>query len=393
MPPRSTAAPSAMKRAAISSVNLPSRGRPPLNLLRQAADKLASYEPDLPPPAMPSMPPSEPQRNEFEEPADFGEAADPEDRQAAPDVQPKWSSMFTPGEGNHEEYGSDPLPPPSLPEPMIAEPLHMDTKVEENTASPSPAEFWSAVQAMILNKRTAMGAAGVLTVIVLITSIGSFSGRAVAGRAEQPPVGDPEMESMDGMAPPRGLESRAALFIVDDFTEGYSDWTRPDAFEPTEGGPLRLKSGVALRRSTLGMKDARIEFEAQIERGGLGWRVRASEFGEYYEFKIDRAEGTLTRFAMVGGQADEAMVIEIPEGVLQSEGFNRIAIQIAGDRVATLINGRGVDFMTDPRLTMGGVGFVAGTGDSALIRKLTVVANDDFWGMVLRGAFDTLGSG
>ncbi len=369
-----------------SAVNLPSMEREPLNLLREGAGSLASVATETPP-AEPQESVRQPRGIEFPDPVDLG------DPDAISNDDRTWYSMFTPSGGTDSELATDPFSP----EPTFAQPPPEEESGDQASGKHSRDEFWRAVQSLMVNPRTAAGAAGVLTVIVVITSIGSFR-RPDAGRAAAQSAAAASLPGSAGAAgasseAPGGLESRAALFIVDEFTEGVSDWTHPEAFELTEGGPVRIKSGVALRRSTLGLRDARFEFEAHIEHGGLGWRVRASETGGYYEFKLDRDQGTLTRFAMVLGEADEASVIELPDGVLQPEGFNRIAIQVEGDRISTLINGRGVDFWTDPRLTAGGIGLVAGTGDSALIRKMKVVANDDFWGMVLRGAFDTFGSG
>ena len=306
--------------------------------------------------------------------------------------------MFMPGGGSDGEPESDPEADSLITQASFAKLSFGHKSKDRERAKQSQDEFWNTVQTLILSKRTAIGAASVLTVIVAVNSIGSLARRGPARRAAAEAAITGSMAEaaeapITSSEAPTGLESRAALFIVDEFNEGLSDWTRPEALELTEGGPLRIKSGVALRRSTLGLRDARIEFEARVESGALGWRVRASDPGNHYEFKLNSVEGTLTRYAMVLGETDEATVVELPEDVLLPEGFNRISIEVQGDRVSTLINGRGVDFLTDPRLRTGGIGLVAGTGDSALIRKMKVVANDDFWGMVLRGAFDTLGSG
>lgn len=72
----------------------------------------------------------------------------------------------------------------------------------------------------------------------------------------------------------------------------------------------------------------------------------------------------------------------------REDGRNRISVRIRGDRVATFLNGRSVDFWTDKILGKGGIGFWGDNGDSGQIQRVAVYGNEDFWGLTLYAALE-----
>ena len=272
---------------------------------------------------------------------------------------------------------------------------------------PTHQRLWEAAETLLFDSRVTAGA---VIAFVAVTGLAIFNSSDpepsfVPTRAVQIPSGadDP----LAAISPRAGssitddsgswisrllspLERRASKYIVDEFGAGISDWTDSSALHVLQDG-LRVTSGLALRKSTLELDDYRFEFEAKMEAGGVGWVVRAADEFDHYAFKFDSAN-QLKRYAVIGGQAQRATTIEAPAGLFKASGFNRVLVQVKGERMMTMINGLGVDFWKDKRIQRGGVGFLADSGESALVRKMVLVANDDALGMVLSGAIETIRS-
>ncbi len=270
---------------------------------------------------------------------------------------------------------------------------------------PSHKRIWEAAEPLLLDGRVTTVVA---TAFAFVTGVAIFNAldigpKFVPTRAVQMPtaVSEPVAAIMPRGASAivdepaswigrllRPIERRASKYIVDQFRDGLSDWTDSGPLQVVQGG-LRVTSGLALRKSTLELDDYRFEFEAKAETGGIGWVVRAADEFDHYAFKFDTAN-RLKRYAVIGGQPQKATTIEAPAGLLKASGFNRILVQVKGERMMTMVNGLGVDFWKDRRIQRGGVGFIARDGDSALVRRMVLVANDDALGMVLNGAIETI---
>jgi len=138
-----------------------------------------------------------------------------------------------------------------------------------------------------------------------------------------------------------------------------------------------------------------MDFDFDLDWPSLGWVVRAGGRDAYCAFKLQQT-GTqespryqLIRYPVVGGQPDEKQHIEVDiTGDYRQAGRNRISVRIRGNRVATFLNGRSVDFWTDKVLGKGGIGFWSDNGDSAQIQRVAVYGNEDFWGLTLYAAIE-----
>ena len=200
----------------------------------------------------------------------------------------------------------------------------------------------------------------------------------------------------------RPIEERAAFFIADDFQSEVEQWLSRGSGSLSKDSTGRVASGnMFLRQDTLQFASYRMDFEAKIERGAVGWIVRASDFDNYYGFKlIESARRNqpvfhLERFTQAAGAAlggVNPVRAELPADIARSGGYNRISVRVRGDHITTLVNGFGVDYWRDKRFDSGGVGLFADAGESALINRLTVAGNDDSWGLFLYGTIETLRS-
>ena len=104
------------------------------------------------------------------------------------------------------------------------------------------------------------------------------------------------------------IEERAAFFIVDDFSNGIEKWLSRSGRSINRNAEGLMASGdMFLRDDTLRFSSYRMDFSAKIQSGAVGWAVRASDFDNYYGFKLvestrnRKSSFHLERFAMVNG--------------------------------------------------------------------------------------------
>ena len=196
------------------------------------------------------------------------------------------------------------------------------------------------------------------------------------------------------------IRERAAFFIVDDFERGADAWLSEGSLTFDPGGLLRV-SGLALREDTLNLASYRLDFDAKIEKGAIGWVVRAQDMKNYYAFKLVETKRRsnslfeLRRYAVIDGvkTAEAAKVaIPVPGHLPNADDFNRISVRVRESQMTTLVNGWGVDHWRDSRLERGGIGFLGENGETSLISRVTVSGNDDTWGLILYGTIETIRS-
>ena len=193
------------------------------------------------------------------------------------------------------------------------------------------------------------------------------------------------------------VRKRGAFFIVDEFRKSTNHWLNKDSLNITNGG-LTPQKGVTLHRETLDLTDYHLQFEARIQSKAVGWVVRAADNVNYYAFKLNKAvrkgssEYSLVRYAVTQGKpASPANPIAVPAEFVR-EDFNRFSVRLRGDQMNTLVNGKGIDYWKDSQFETGGIGFFAGEGEAALIRKVAVSGNEDTMGLLLYGTIETIRS-
>ena len=210
------------------------------------------------------------------------------------------------------------------------------------------------------------------------------------------PLGDHAWASLQGGLDQVGAETRtrAAFQYIENFREGIlAEWDG-SGLSTDESGAARA-SDLTFYEGTMDLTDYFMDFDFALDRPSLGWVVRAGGRDSYCAFKLQQT-GTkkkpryqFVRYPVVGGQPDEKQRVEVDiTGDYREAGHNRISVRIRGDRVATFLNGRSVDFWTDKVLGKGGIGFWSDNGDSAQIQRVAVYGNEDFWGLTLYAALE-----
>ena len=184
------------------------------------------------------------------------------------------------------------------------------------------------------------------------------------------------------------VRERSAFFIRDGFEKGLERWTG--------GGYLRV-NGLAFHKETMKLRDYRLDFDFRIDRGTLGWAVRAVDDKNYYAFELRRDNARddsgyqLKRYLLADGREVESSVSKRSLGPA-GRGLNHMSVRVSGDTIQTLLNGFGIDHWKEDQYTQGGVGFYGGANDTAFLRRVAVRGNEDVLGLFLFGTMETMRS-
>ena len=179
------------------------------------------------------------------------------------------------------------------------------------------------------------------------------------------------------------VRERSYFSLEESFQAGPGAWTNPAAWGRREDGLMEIREGLTLYQPSPNRADYELALTGQIRRGSINWVVRAVDSNNYYAFKLthqgkgkDR-RSVLLRWAVLDGSASEKVhVVTVPFDVEENRFYN-MTVRASGDRITTVIESRGVDSYCDSRLKLGGVGFFAEPGESAVIQSLSVSGNDD----------------
>jgi hypothetical protein len=194
----------------------------------------------------------------------------------------------------------------------------------------------------------------------------------------------------------RNVKARAAFQFIDDFTGGVSDHWDSAGLVSDKSGAARV-TGFALNRNTMQLAGYRLDFDAKIASRGLGWVIGAADERNYYAFKLEDVSTRqgkkyrLVRYLVSEGEVAGAERVQVDVPVeLNETDFNRISVRLRDNRIATFINGTGVDYWQAEETPHGGVGFFTEGNETAFVRRVEVSGNEDTWGLFLYGFLELL---
>jgi hypothetical protein len=192
------------------------------------------------------------------------------------------------------------------------------------------------------------------------------------------------------------VKARAAFQVIDDFTSGVSAHWDSAGLVSDESGAARV-TGFALNRNTMQLAGYRLDFDAKIASRGLGWVIGAADERNYYAFKLEEVKSKqgkkyrLLRYLVSQGEVAGANRVQVDLPVeLNQQDFNRISVRLRENRIATFINGTGVDYWQAEEPPHGGVGFFTEGNEMAFVRRVEVSGNEDTWGLLLYGFLELL---
>lgn len=195
------------------------------------------------------------------------------------------------------------------------------------------------------------------------------------------------------------ISPRAAFLMEDDFGGGADDgWYAPQSLIPEESGAVRVE-GLVLHSETMQLSSYRMDFEAKLSSGMVGWVIGARDHKNYHLFKLEksapRSESPyrVVHYAVVAGEADTSNAVSTEVSLdLNEHVVHRFSVRVREGRVVTFINGQSVDYWVPQEWQAGGVGFFGDESESSLICYVTAYSNQDFLGLSLAVALDALKS-
>ena len=195
------------------------------------------------------------------------------------------------------------------------------------------------------------------------------------------------------------IAPRAAFLMEDDFGGGARDgWNAPHSLVADESGAVHVE-GLTLHRETMGLSYYRMDFEAKVSSGAVGWVIGARDSENYHLYKLEKSASQtepsyrVVHYPVVEGKADTTKTVSKEVSLeLDEEEFHRISVRVREGRILTLINGQSVDYWAPEEWKPGGIGFFGNKGESSLIRYVTAYSNQDFLGLSLAVALDAIRS-
>lgn len=185
---------------------------------------------------------------------------------------------------------------------------------------------------------------------------------------------------------------RASVTMRHDFSQGAGEWVnagirrgRDWSLSPSGVRPGSLK----IWERSAALADYDLEFQARIEQRGLSWAFRAADLKNFYATKLliqnpqsAHPNAGLVRYAMLNGQEFGREQFPIPLALERGKPY-RIRLSVQGSKFVTTVNGQVVGYWNDSRLSRGGFGFFADSGEVSTIQWMALSERDSTLGRLL----------
>jgi hypothetical protein len=193
----------------------------------------------------------------------------------------------------------------------------------------------------------------------------------------------------------RGIRARAAVDLREDFQSGLHRWSGKEGWGTSwkyhSSGAI-MPGTLALFQPSLTLSDYKLEFSAQILDKGFGWAFRAVNDRNYYGVRLVTENAGplpklfLERWAVVDGVEMNRVRIPLPITVARDTIY-RIALEVRDQYFTLMVQGQVVDFWSDAKLKIGGIGFFTAKGEQALVQALRITHQYDMVGRIVAALF------
>jgi hypothetical protein len=184
------------------------------------------------------------------------------------------------------------------------------------------------------------------------------------------------------------VSHRAAVSLADDFRAGLGRWEGDgewaDSWSYDAAGFVR-PGNLAIYKPSIPLVDYDFSFAGQVEADGLSWVARASNTNNYYAIRLAITEpgplprATIVRYPVVDGRRGPTTRTEVPF-TLRNQQMHDIRTDVHDDDFTVYVNGQLVDYWSEPRLPVGGVGFFRSGRERSRLRWLNVTHQYDLLG-------------
>jgi len=222
--------------------------------------------------------------------------------------------------------------------------------------------------------------------VVAITALLAVA--AIAGAVVLKPFHGPQPDYWEALS--QRVSRRAQVDLFDDFSHGLGAWQSGgnvasgwsyDKYGFDNPGTLSLFD------PTLHLTDYDLDALVQIEAKGLRLAFRAASTSTYQAAKLV-TEGSsplpslaVERYAIIAGRPSRPVLTRYPKR-FQSDTLFRVHLKVRGEAFSLYVQGNLMDYWSDPRLAVGGVGLFCSKGERARVYWIRVSHNTDLWGRV-----------
>ena len=145
------------------------------------------------------------------------------------------------------------------------------------------------------------------------------------------------------------------------------------------GDPNGLHVGrqITIYRPSLKLSDYRLEFEAGIDVGSIGWVFRAADPQNYYAMKLMTVSSGLSpkvalfKYLVAGGRQTQVGRVPVDLPARPDTLFD-IRVDVQGAHFTTFIQGQQVDSWTDDQLKIGGAGFLNEREERSKVKSVSI---------------------
>jgi hypothetical protein len=123
------------------------------------------------------------------------------------------------------------------------------------------------------------------------------------------------------------------------------------------------------------MRNYLVEFSAQIQKGGVGFVVRAADEKNYQAIKLVTLKAgplptvAIQRYALLDGKEVNRHQTILPVTV-SADTVYRVSLDVNDQSFTLMVQGQVVDFWSEEQLKAGGAGFFSAKGEKALIQNI-----------------------
>jgi hypothetical protein len=223
-------------------------------------------------------------------------------------------------------------------------------------------------------------------IVLLLLGLSRVSSNSPAPRAVSPLPDNPRNSSGGfGQSIANLIQTQTSGTLREDFRSGVSNWDGLKSIGSDwtlEAGQVRPAS-LRLWKPSTSLSNYELEFLGQIDRKSMDWAFRAADLHNYYATKLvithpgPLPNAGLVRFIVLDGRERER--VELPLPLTLENGVDyRVRVSVRGNRFLTSVNGQLISSWMDSRISRGGIGFFSESGESSMLKWVSVSERDSF---------------
>jgi hypothetical protein len=223
-------------------------------------------------------------------------------------------------------------------------------------------------------------------VVVLLLGLARAPMNSAAPKAVSPLPDNPRNGSAGfGQTIANLIQTHTSGTLRDDFRSGFSNWDGIKSIGSDwtlQAGQVRPAS-LRLWKPSTSLSNYELEFLGHIDRKSMDWAFRAADLHNYYATKLvithpgPLPNAGLVRFVVLDGRERERVELPLPL-TLESGVDYHVRVSVRGNRFLTSVDGQLISSWIDTRISRGGIGFFSESGESSMLKWVSVSERDSF---------------